>query len=416
MILIKNNCRLCNGKNLKEVFRLVDSPLANAFVNKCQKEISQEVFPLKLNFCIDCTHVQLSHVVNPEILYKHYLYVSGTSPVFVKHFSDYVESLCTNYDLKKDSLVVEFGSNDGTMMRFFKQRGMKVIGVDPAEEITRNAASEGLEIFNGYFNEITAKQLKKRYGEADVIVANNVMAHIDNLDDVMCGVSLLLKKDGIFSFEFSYVLDVVQKHLFDTIYHEHLDYHSVAPLIRFFEKYNFKVISSKRIDTHGGSVRMVVQKNIGNFEDDGSSSDLLELEKTFELGNPQTLISFAAEVDKVKKELNIFIEESKKNSQSIVIFGAPAKATTLIYHFGIRAECIDYIVDDSPLKQGLFSPGKHIPIVSSKQLYLKRPDVILILAWNFASAIIDNHKKLIEEGTVFIVPLPQISIVTGIKK
>lgn len=416
MIKIRNNCRLCKGKNLKEVFRLVDSPLANAFVNKSQKGIIQEEFPLRLNFCTDCTHVQLSHVVDPEVLYKHYLYVSGTSSVFVKHFSDYAENLCTNYNLKRESFIVEFGCNDGTMMKFFKQRGMRVIGVDPAVEITHNAASEGLEILNDYFNQITAEKLKKRYGEADAIIANNVMAHIDNLDDVMCGVSCLLKTNGIFSFEFSYILDVIQKHLFDTIYHEHLDYHSVAPLISFFKKYNFKVISSKKIDTHGGSVRIVVQKYAGNFEDDGSTSNLLELEKNFGLGNPQTLISFAAEVDKVKQELNKFIENTKKNGQSIVIFGAPAKATTLIYHFGIRADYIDYIVDDSPMKQGLYSPGKHIPIVSSKELYLKRPDVILILAWNFASTIIDNHKKLIDEGTLFVVPLPQISYVTEIKQ
>jgi len=407
----KENCRLCSSGNLKEVFRLADSPLANAFVTRDEKENNQKEYPLRLNFCKDCTHVQLSHVVDPEILYKHYLYVSGTSPVFVKHFQSYVESLCSDYELKNDSLVVEFGSNDGTMMQFFKEKGMRVLGVDPAEEITSNASLNGLETFNGYFNAQTAKDIRIKYGQADVIVANNVMAHIDDLDDVMSGVSSLLKINGIFSFEFSYIVDVIEKHLFDTIYHEHLDYHSVSPLVKFFAKHGFKVISSKRVDTHGGSVRMIVQKNDGNLQDDGSTDVLLSLEKNLGVHKEDTLILFANAVEKIKSELYTCLKGIKESGKSLAIFGAPAKATTLMYHFSINADDIKYIVDDSPLKQGLYSPGKHIPIAPSQELYLNRPDVILILAWNFAAPIIDNHKKLIELGTRFIVPLPQIQLI-----
>jgi len=410
-ITSKKNCRLCNGANLKEVFRLADSPLANAFVTRDEKKIHQEEYPLRLNFCRDCTHVQLSHVVDPEILYKHYLYVSGTSPVFVKHFQLYVESLCSDYKLKNGSLVVEFGSNDGTMMKFFKEKGMRVLGVDPAEEITSNASLNGLETFNGYFNALTAKDIRIKYGQADAIVANNVMAHIDDLDDVMSGVSSLLKINGIFSFEFSYILDVIEKNLFDTIYHEHLDYHSVAPLVKFFTKHGFKVISSKRVDTHGGSIRMVVQKNDGNLHNDGSTDVLLKLEKKLGIYKEDTLISFANAVEKIKSELYTCLKGIKESGKSLAIFGAPAKATTLMYHFSINADDIKYIVDDSPLKQGLYSPGKHIPISPSEELYLNRPDVILILAWNFAAPIINNHKKLIELGTKFIVPLPQIEFI-----
>jgi SAM-dependent methyltransferase len=407
----KENCRLCNGVNLKEVFRLTDSPLANAFITRDEKEKRQEVYPLRLNFCRDCTHVQLSHVVDPEILYKHYLYVSGTSPVFVKHFQSYVESLCSDYKLKIDSLVVEFGSNDGTMMKFFKDKGMRVLGVDPAEEITSNASHNGLETFNGYFNAITAEDIRIKYGQADAIIANNVMAHIDDLDDVMSGISSLLKANGIFAFEFSYIVDVIEKHLFDTIYHEHLDYHSVTPLVKFFAKHGFKVISSKRVDTHGGSVRMVVQKNDGNLQDDGSTKLLLSLEKKLDLDNENTLISFANAVEKIKSELSTCLKNIKDSGKTLVIFGAPAKATTLMYHFSIKADDIKYIVDDSPLKQGLYSPGKHIPIAPSEELYANRPDIVLILAWNFATPIINNHKKLIELGTRFIVPLPKIEFI-----
>ena len=407
----KENCRLCNGVNLKEVFRLTDSPLANAFITRDEKGKRQEVYPLRLNFCRDCTHVQLSHVVDPEILYKHYLYVSGTSPVFVKHFQSYVESLCSDYKLKIDSLVVEFGSNDGTMMKFFKDKGMRVLGVDPAEEITSKASHNGLETFNGYFNAITAEDIRIKYGQADAIIANNVMAHIDDLDDVMSGVSSLLKANGIFAFEFSYIVDVIEKHLFDTIYHEHLDYHSVTPLVKFFAKHGFKVISSKRVDTHGGSVRMVVQKNDGNLQDDGSTKLLLSLEKKLDLDNENTLISFANAVEKIKSELSTCLKNIKDSGKTLVIFGAPAKATTLMYHFSIKADDIKYIVDDSPLKQGLYSPGKHIPIVPSEELYANRPDIVLILAWNFATPIINNHKKLIELGTRFIVPLPKIEFI-----
>lgn len=412
MVKRKENCRLCNGKNLIEVFKLEDSPLANAFVSKENKNKIQEEYPLSLNFCDDCTHIQLTHVVDPEILYKHYLYVSGTSPVFIKHFQDYVDSLCKEYNLKNDSLVVEFGSNDGTMMKFFKEKGMRVVGVDPAEEITKNATQNGLETFNGYFNAITANEIRNKYGQADIIVANNVMAHIDDLDDVVSGVSSLLKNDGIFSFEFSYLVDVIEKHLFDTIYHEHLDYHSVAPLVKFFKKHGYKVLSSKRIDTHGGSVRMIVQKNNGKFEEDGSTQELINLEKKINLHDKNTLISFSGDIERIKIDLCKCLKDIKNDGKSLAIFGAPAKATTLMYQFAINANDIQYIVDDSPLKQGLYSPGKHIPILSSKELYINRPDVVLILAWNFATTIIDNHKKLIEAGTKFIIPLPKLKFIT----
>jgi hypothetical protein len=268
-----------------------------------------------------------------------------------------------------------------------------------------------LETFNGYFNAQTAKDIRIKYGQADAIVANNVMAHIDDLDDVMTGVSSLLKINGFFSFEFSYIVDVIEKHLFDTIYHEHLDYHSVAPLVKFFAKHDFKVISSKRVDTHGGSVRMVVQKNDGNFQDDGSTDVLLRLERKLGVHKEDTLISFANAVEKIKSDLYTCLKGIKESGKSLAIFGAPAKATTLMYHFSINADDIKYIVDDSPLKQGLYSPGKHIPIAPSQELYLNRPDVILILAWNFAAPIINNHIKLIELGTRFIVPLPQIQFI-----
>jgi hypothetical protein len=407
----KKFCRLCRSDNLLNVLELESSPLANAFVNKNDIGVTQDLLPLALDFCNTCKHVQLAHVVDPEVLYKNYLYVSGTSPSFVKHFADYAEDLWRTYNLDTSNFIVEFGSNDCSMLKFFRDKGSMVVGIDPAIKISKEASDAGFNILNGYFNLETAKELKQLYRKADLIIANNVMAHIDNIEDVINGVSYLLEDDGIFSFEVSYLLDVVEKKLFDTIYHEHLDYHSLGPLEKFFSNHGFEIIQAKRVDTHGGSLRVIVQKIGAGNPLDLSYKKLLEIEREVGLDKPESIQGLSNNILEIKSTVKNLLAKIKEEKKTVAIFGAPAKATTLLYHFQIQAEDIEYIVDDSSIKQNLLSPGMHIPILPSTELIDNPVDYVLILAWNFASVIIENNKKIIENGAAFIIPLPELKIV-----
>lgn len=407
----RSTCRLCGGARLSKVLSLAPTPLANAFVAQDALDWPQAVYPLDVYFCEDCTHAQLLDVVDPAVLYQHYVYVSGTSPVFVRHFRDYANYVTRRFQVPVGGLVIEIGSNDGTLLRGFKDLGMRVLGVDPAEEITRATIASGIDAIVGFFTPDLACELRAKHGPAAVIAANNVIAHIDDLSGVMAGVRELLADDGVFVFEVSYLVDVIEKNLFDTIYHEHLDYHTVKPLIGFFRSHGLELIEVSRVDSHGGSLRGVVQRAGGSRPVDASVADAVCEEQALELDRPDTLRAFAGHIDGIKRELTGLLRELKQQGKRIAGFGAPAKATTLLYHFGFEPGIIDFIVDDSPLKQGLYSPGMHIPVVPSSELYAKKPDYVVILAWNFAQPIIDKHAAFREQGGRFIVPLPKVEVI-----
>jgi SAM-dependent methyltransferase len=407
----RSTCRLCGAQSLELVLGLVPTPPANAFVTKDALGHAQETFPLDVFFCQECAHVQLLDIVDPSHLFENYVYVSGTSPVFVKHFETYAKDVTDRFigDIS-NKLVVDIGSNDGTLLSQFKKLGLNVLGIDPARDIARDASARGIETMAEFFTSSLAAEIKTSHGFAQVICANNVFAHADGLIDIICGVRHLLSPDGVFVFEVSYLVDVFEKTLFDTIYHEHLAYHSVAPLVRFFDKCGLELISAERVDSHGGSIRGVAQLKSGPHDVDASVDECVAEEIGLGLDKADTLRQFAAKIDACKQKLVNLLTDQKNLGKSIVAFGAPAKATTLMYHFGIDADVIDYIVDDSPLKQGMYSPGMHIPVLPSATIYEKKPDVIVILAWNFADPIMTNHSQYIEAGGTFIVPLPDIEV------
>jgi len=406
----RKDCRLCKSKNLKLVIKLTPTPPANAFVKENKLSEVQDCFPLDLFQCLDCKHVQLLTVIDPKILFKDYVYVSGTSPVFIRHFEKLAEKVISKYNLKKRSLIVEIGSNDGTLLKFFKRSGMNVLGIDPATEIAKTATDKGIETLPLFFDKKLAKSIRKGKGAAKVIPANNVFAHVDDMEGFVEGVRELLDEDGIFIFEVSYLVDVFEKTLFDMTYHEHLAYHSVVPLISFFKKHGLELIETFRVNTHGGSLRGIVQLEGGPWEVGESVLKLKQLEAHLGLENPDMLIQFGKRIDTLGRQLKKLIQGFKDNGKTIIGFGAPAKATTLMYHFGINNDLLDFIIDDSPLKQGLYSPGLHIPVLPSQALYDAKPDYALILAWNFAGSIIDNHSNFSKLGGKFIVPLPKIII------
>ncbi|CUW38103.1 SAM-dependent methyltransferase [Magnetospirillum sp. XM-1] len=407
----RDTCRLCGSKRLTEVVRLAPTPPANAFVPASDLDKAQERFPLDVFFCEDCAHVQLLDVVDPRVLFEHYVYVSGTSPVFVKHFEDYAAFVMERFKPVAGGLVLDIGSNDGTLLSFFQKAGMRVLGIDPAQEISAEATARGIPTICGFFGADKGTEIAAAHGKAEVITANNVFAHIDDLSGVVDGVRGLLSPSGVFVFEVSYLVDVFENTLFDTIYHEHLDYHSVGPLIRFFAAKGMELVEAIRVGSHGGSLRGIAQLKGGPHKVGASVAEAVALEEKLGLDKAATLSKFAADIEALGAELNALLKTLKAQGKRIGGFGAPAKATTLMYHFGIGPELIDFIIDDSPLKQGLYSPGMHIPVVSSADGFAKKPDYLVILAWNFAQAIIGKNAAFRTGGGKFIIPIPKVEVV-----
>jgi SAM-dependent methyltransferase len=392
---------LCGGQRLTLVLELVPTPPANAFVSRDELNRRQCCFPLDVFFCEDCCHAQILDVVNPAVLFENYVYVSGTSPVFVAHFESYARSILDQFKPAAGSLVLDIGSNDGTLLRFFQQAGMQVLGVDPARSIAEEATRKGIKTLPAFFSPQLAADIRSKHGAAKVITANNVFAHIDDLESIVEGVRTLLASDGVFVFEVSYLADVFEKTLFDTIYHEHLDYHSVKPLVPFFQRLGMELIEAVRIGSHGGSLRGMAQLKGGPHRVGKSVAEAIAGEKKLGLDHAETFYQFGRNINALKTAVGKLLRDLKAAGKRIAGFGAPAKLTTLMYHFEIGPDLIDFIVDDSPLKQGLFTPGYHVPVLPSSAIYERRPDYVLILAWNFAGPIMKSHQGLRRCGWTF---------------
>ena len=406
----KEKCRLCLNSNLELVSEFRSTPLANDFVPSNLLDIDQHLYPLGILFCKSCSHVQLSHVVNPKLMFEHYVYVSSTSQSFVNHFRNYEISILKKYSPAPNSLVVDIGSNDGVLLNFFKEDGFNVLGIDPATNLAVEANSNGIETVNSFFTYELSNNIVSDYGKASVVLANNVFAHIDDLHDVTKGIANLLADDGIFVFEVSYLKQVIANNLFDTIYHEHLSYHTLMPLLSFFNNNDMAVIACEEVNTHGGSIRVVVQKKNGPKSVNNSVENFIDIETKLRLNTIDSILSLSNKIRILNEKLNTLIYDIKNNGLRLIGYGAPAKATTLLYEFELYDQ-IDYIIDDNPLKQGLYTPGSHIPVVSSDVLSLDVvPEYMIILAWNFAEQIMKNNDNYLKKGGHFIVPLPNLQV------
>lgn len=399
------NCALCNSINLTKILELAKTPPANELL---LTKSDQELIPLSLLFCEECAHIQLKEIVSPERLFRKYLYVSGTSPVFVRHFEEAAKNIIRKTDISKNDLIIEIGSNDGTLLNAFKNEGYtNILGVDPAKDIAETASQNGIPTIPEFFNRDVGNKILQKDGKAKLILANNVFAHSENLIEIAHEVSALLDSDGYFIFEVSYLLDVIEKLLFDTIYHEHLSYHAVKPLVKFLKNEGLHLFHVERIDTHGGSIRCFASKKYIEC-----SLDLQKLIVTEEKKKLFTHNIYKEFLDRIHIQGNLLkqkISLLKKNNKTICGFGAPAKLTTLMYAFNLNAKDFEFIIDDSKFKQGLYTPGKHIPIVSSKRLYEEDIDVCIVFAWNFYDSIIKKHSKWNMNGKIFINPIEDIN-------
>ncbi len=403
---LENSCRICGNSELKKFISLGKTPLANNLLS--EKELDkEELFPLELMYCRNCHLCQLSYIVPPEKMFKHYVYVTSTTETFKKHFRTMAEDITLRFNLGRNSLAVDIGSNDGLLLKNFKDLGINVIGVEPADNIAHLARENGIFTINDFFNDKVVNDIIRMKGEADIITANNVFAHVADIKSLTENVKNLLKKEGIFCIEVQYILDTLQKMTFDNIYHEHLSYFSVLSLTEFFKKQDMHIFRVDHVDTHGGSIRVFVQRNGGKFTAEKSVSNFIEAEKDFGLDKLETYEEFAQKVYSIRDKIQAFMKEINKNGKRVVGYGAPAKATTLLNFCGINSSHIENIIEDNPLKHGLIVPGVRIPIVGRERLDANPPDYVVILAWNFADEILrkNNHHYL--NGTRFIIPLPE---------
>ena len=406
----RDTCRLCGSGRMATVLELAPSPPANAFVAAADLAAPQPKYPLEIGFCRDCCHVQLMHVVDAAHLFSNYVYVSGTSPAFVRHFDGYAAAAVDRVGLAPGDLVVEIGSNDGTLLRAFQGHGMKVLGIDPARKIAEAANAAGIETWPRFFDAAAADEVRSRFGAAKCIAANNVMAHIDALGDTIDAVAGLLSPDGVLVFEVSDLADVIEHTLFDTIYHEHLDYHSVAPLIPFFRAHGMELVHVEHVGTHGGSLRGYAAKAGGPHTASPAVAAFVAREQALGLDRAETLVAYAEAIDALGSEVRGFLEDVRGQGKTVAGYGAPAKATTLMHQFRLDADMIDFIVDESPWKQGLFTPGLHIPVVAGDEVAARRPDYLVIFAWNFAESIMQSNAAFLERGGHFVVPVPRLIV------
>lgn len=402
-------CRACDSKNLLLFLQLGPTPAPNGFLRAEHRHMAEKFYPLDVSFCKNCGLVQLAHVVSPSIMFRNYVYIPSTSETMRIHFASLAKQAVKITNAESGELSVDIGSNDGTLLKSFKALGMNVLGVDPADNLVRKANKEGVSTICALFTKKVAGQIKKKYGPAKIITATNVIAHVHDLHNFFEGIKILLANDGLLIAEFPYLVDLVEKVEFDTIYQEHLSYFSITPFSKLLDRHGLSLVDVQRIPVHGGSVRVFVSKLPKKSSE--RIKKLLELEKKKEMLNPQTYLKFRRKVDRVRHELVQLLWKLRLEKKRIIGYGASAKGNIILNYCRIGPETLDYIVDSIPYKQGKYTPGMHIPIFPEDKILSDKPEYTLLLAWNFADEIIKKQSKYREKGGKFILAIPQLTVV-----
>jgi SAM-dependent methyltransferase len=397
-------CRSCGATRLHQVLSLGETPLADRLLTKETLSRPEPRYPLTVVFCPDCSLMQIAETVSPEELFcDNYPYYSSFSPALLEHSRENAEGLIASRKLGPDSLVVELASNDGYMLKNFKARGIPVLGIDPADGPAGAAQKAGIETMCTFFTCDLARKLRDEGRAADVIIANNVLAHVPDLNGFVEGIGILLKEDGVAVIECPYVKDLIEHCEFDTIYHEHLCYYSVTALDNLFRRHGLFLNDVKRLAIHGGSLRLFVQRREAVSP---AVRDLLDIEKKERLTDFGYYRDFATRVQEVRDALLDLLGRLNRDGKRIAAYGAAAKGATLINYVGIGQDLVEFVVDRNTHKQGCFMPGQHQPIHSVERLVEDMPDYVLLLAWNFADEIIRQQAEYLERGGVFIKPVP----------
>ncbi|MBI5456385.1 class I SAM-dependent methyltransferase [Candidatus Kaiserbacteria bacterium] len=405
--MTESECRSCKEKGLLPILSLGHMPLANALQTGADLEREGEMYPLDLVFCPACTLVQITETVPPEKLFRDYLYFSSFSDTILESARSLTTRVIEGRHLTNESLVVEIASNDGYLLKNYLARGIPCLGIEPAQNIANTATERGVPTIAEFFNEELATRLAAEGKHADVIHANNVIAHVADLHGAVAGIAKLLKPDGVAIIENHYVKDLIDHTEFDSIYHEHLCYYSATSFQNLFKQHGLVLSDVERIPLHGGSLRAYFQKDSSAHETDGAHA-FLAAEQAWGVGDYSFYRDFGTNVDHLRSELTSLLRKIKGEGGTIAVYGASAKSTTLLNYFGIGNETIEYVVDRSSAKQGLFTPGTHLPIYAPEKLLETQPSHTLLLSWNFEKEILAQQQEYRVRGGRFIIPIPEV--------
>lgn len=403
-------CRICGFSNLIPILSLGKLPLANALLKAGQLRDAEPRFLLDLVLCPNCSLLQITETVPPELLFSDYPYFSSFSDTMLRHAQSLAQNLTHLLNLNSQSLVIEVASNDGYLLQFFKQMNIPVLGIEPAANIVRVAESKSIPTLNAFFDNELAKKLSREGKRADVMIGNNVLAHVAHLHEFVDGVRLLLKQEGLAVFETTYARETIRHGEFDQIYHEHLCYYSLTALRHLFALHELQIVDAEVLPIHGGSLRIYVRKK-NHHQPTPRMLALLETEEVWGAKNKETYSLFCVQFAAKRKALLDLLHKLKSAGHRIAGYGAAAKGAIMLNAFGIGPDLLDYVVDRSPHKQGLYMPGCHLPIYAPEKLLEDRPPYTLLLTWNFKEEVLGQQAAYRQSGGKFIIPIPIVEIV-----
>lgn len=407
----KPACRFC-GTELKEIFAdLGMSPLSNSYIRPENLHTRESFYPLRTYVCRSCFLVQLEEFESPEEIFRDYSYFSSYSESWLRHARDFAQMAVTRFKLDAGKLVVEIASNDGYLLQYFREAGIPVLGIDPAANVAKVAEAKGIPTLLAFFGRHTAEELADIGKQADLLIGNNVLAHVPDLHDFVDGLQIILKPHGVITMEFPHLLRLIQENQFDTIYHEHFSYFSFTVVQKIFAAHNLTLFDAEELPTHGGSLRIYACHAEDKTNPATSRvTELLAKEEIAGLQHLHTYQNFNEQVKESKLSILEFLIQAKRDGKTIAGYGAPAKGNTLLNYCGIRRSFLDYTVDKSPYKQGLYLPGTHIPILSPDKIRETRPDLVIILPWNLKEEIMEQLSYIRQWGGKFAVLIPKITV------
>ena len=402
-------CILCRESTVEPFLRLGTMALANKFVTRDELSKADPRYPLEVGFCHTCGHVQLVDIVPPQAMFADYLYMSSASDTLKQHLADVAMTVVERCGLGAADLVVDVGCNDGTLLRSFRDLGVRTLGVDPAENLAAIAADSGIERLVAYFTPDTARHIVERWGPASAITITNTFPHFQNLQELAEAVKILLAPGGSLFLEAHYLVDLLEQGAFDTVYHEHVSYWALGPMRCLFERNGLEVVDAEHLSLHHGQLRAVVRRR-GEVEPTPAVAELLAEERARGIDRFETYERFAITVNRIRDDLLATLRRLRAENKRVAAYGAPAKGNTLIEFLELSPDTVEYIVDKSPLKQGRYSPGAHIPVVAPERLLEDQPDYVVLLAWNFRSEILEQQAEYRRRGGKFIAPLPDVRV------
>jgi 2-polyprenyl-3-methyl-5-hydroxy-6-metoxy-1,4-benzoquinol methylase len=404
-------CRFCSAPLRESFCDLGMSPLSNAYLTAEQLGARESFYPLHAFVCERCFLVQLGEFESPEHIFSDYAYFSSYADSWLRHCEAYVETITERLGLGANSQVVEIASNDGYLLQYFVRRGVPVLGVEPAANVARVAEEKGVPSLVRFFGTEVAEELRRDGRQADLLIGNNVLAHVPRLNDFVAGLAIALKPTGTITMEFPHLMRLMAENQFDTIYHEHFSYFSLFTVEQVFAAHGLAIVDVEELPTHGGSLRIHARHQAAaGGEASERLRDLRGREREFGIDTLATYRAFADRVRATKRALLDFLIRVKGEGRSVVGYGAPAKGNTLLNYCGIRTDFLDYVVDRSPHKQSRFLPGTHIPIHAPERIAETRPDYVLILPWNLTAEVTEQMHWVREWGARFVVPIPRVEI------